>query len=965
MSIQYPYLTFLFLLVLSPNGRAGLLERCVQPTAPLRDISGFVPDKLQSRIRIVPKPSSSAVLKSAKEAKRKLDGRSKDDSETTASTYFPLILESNTKHTAPLYLPSSAASSARIPGALVVDPRVRKIADAAGMKASENAIWLLVVALKEYTKTVLDDTLSTIKAVETDSIPRGPSIRTQLLPKKRPAADSSVSSAPATVSANHPDPTKSITPMDIHTTIASMSCGSRSLGGCLSRATFERSLFSSFDNSFVAGGNAFNEVKRFVVSAVTPPEPKRTKVEPPKTNVNEGVRKSPVSRGLGRGAKDLASLKARSSFSKSDTSVGSSIAAANEASGDADVRAEPATPTQTMEISAHSPQELEKRVDSGSATIQSPGTPRKGKGFGVKNLAAMRARSLTSHSEDKGDAAKAASAAADESKESLKKSGSLDEATTQAAAPVATPAPARATASAANSAGTAPPSSGLSTTEKNANAPLTGDRPAPDASIASAASSSNQDFPGHRPSQSPARTVQNPALALANAQLAQGLANALMQNTGQAPPAQNAQRPTLAPYPGQAPQLAFNQFGQMVPGLQQGQLFGQVPQAPVGTLMQNVAAPSNTATSAAQSAQAMVFANAVAQNIANAAAVVSATTNPSQSPARVAAAPNPGTSASLQTAQAPATTAVAPLNPNVAQAHPVAGPRAATRSPNQSPARVAAPNTGTLASSQTAQAPATTAVAPPNPKLAPAQPLAGPRAATTGASSPNQSPARVAAPNTGTLASSQTAQAPATTAVAPPNPKLAPAQPVAGPRAATTGSPNPAIAAAAAVAAPQSAPNAPTQQQSEGGSNDAAAASAAAPQSAPKAPAQQQSEGGSTDAAAAPQSAPNAPTQQKQSETQQQSEGGSNDAAAASAAAPQSAPKAPAQQQSEGGSTDAAAAAAPQSAPNAPKQSETQQQSEGGSTDAVAAVAAAAAPQSPPTAPTQQQSESGSTDAKK
>ena len=683
----------------------------------------------------MPKPSSAARLKKAKEENRKLHERSTKDSDAALSAYSPLILESASKKAVSLQLPPCTASSSRIPGALVIDPRVRKIADAAGMKFSENAIWLLVVALKEYTKTVLDDTLSTIKAVETGSVPRRSSIRPQLLPKKRTAADTKVSSSPAAKkSANGPAPTKSITPLDIHSTVASMPGGSRSLGCCLSRATFERSLFSSFDKNSVIRGSTFNEVKKFVVSAVTPPietqsnkvEASSKQAEAPKPNkVKEEMPKSPGSRGLGKGAKDLASLKARSSFSET-ASTSSSISTV-KASGAADFSTRPAAQSGAAQNPSTPPKEPEKAVDSASAPSQVLTTPRKGKGFGVKDLAAMRARSLTAQSEGAADTAKAAADATadDESKEAAAHSSSPDAssavppppaAAAAAAAPsvqAPAPVPAQAAAPSEKNTHTAPPISSPQVAARNN--PVTS--PAGSRSVygappslvrnTSASSTSSQPFPqrhgiqhhvGAPFSQLHASGMQNPSVMLANAQLAQGLANALMQNAGQAPPpGQHGQRPTMAAFPGQAPQgLMLGQFAQMVPGMQQSHRFSQVSQVPpVGPQMQSTSAarpptnpsfgssaPTNNAQSAAETAQAMVFADPAKQNMASAAATIPTTTKINQGSAS-ASAPSPARgNTATQSTPAPAATD-APPNV-VAQPAPAPTSTTTTGTPNAS-----------------------------------------------------------------------------------------------------------------------------------------------------------------------------------------------------------------------------------------------------------------------------------------
>ncbi len=56
--------------------------------------------------------------------------------------------------------------SARLPGALEIDPFVRKMAQQTALTVSENAIWLLVVAVREHSKAVITETISSCKNLD-------------------------------------------------------------------------------------------------------------------------------------------------------------------------------------------------------------------------------------------------------------------------------------------------------------------------------------------------------------------------------------------------------------------------------------------------------------------------------------------------------------------------------------------------------------------------------------------------------------------------------------------------------------------------------------------------------------------------------------------------------------------------------------------------------------------------------
>jgi hypothetical protein len=62
-------------------------------------------------------------------------------------------------------------SSSLIPGALVVDPLVRDMVQEGGMRVTENAIWLRVMAMKEHTKNILKNAILHKEAVEKGQIP--------------------------------------------------------------------------------------------------------------------------------------------------------------------------------------------------------------------------------------------------------------------------------------------------------------------------------------------------------------------------------------------------------------------------------------------------------------------------------------------------------------------------------------------------------------------------------------------------------------------------------------------------------------------------------------------------------------------------------------------------------------------------------------------------------------------------
>jgi hypothetical protein len=367
----------------------------------------------------------------------KAGGKQDDRLDIGNCAYGPVIQELNTKQTERQR--HGEGCSLRIPGAIVVDPHVRRLAELSGLTTSENAVWLMVVAVKEYAKSLIDFTISSTNAVEAGQLPPRLNAR---VPGKRAASDSG-STNPG--ESRHKR-LKCISSIDLHSVASNLPLSGQTLGGCLSRETFERGLHLTYDRSSVIGENAFTDLKSFIIASVTPSNSKRLKVEPPKptmkTSTDEALkgRKSPSVRGLGRGAKDLAALKARAGqiSSNPSTDIPTGSTESTQVASSVKEQANTVTKlgaTQTSKVVAQgasdtAPQTSETKPDlsktsksipivpgTSKASEQQPGVmtdesgidaadpteskqqslaQRRGKGHGVKSLAAMRARSATS-----------------------------------------------------------------------------------------------------------------------------------------------------------------------------------------------------------------------------------------------------------------------------------------------------------------------------------------------------------------------------------------------------------------------------------------------------------------------------------------------------------------------------------------------------------------------------------------
>jgi hypothetical protein len=407
---------------------------------PLSDISDVLPQRIRDKITIIEsRRLRRNDVTEEDELRMKAVGRQavEDRPDTEDCAYGPVIQELDTKQTERQR--HGEGSSLRIPGAVAVDPHVRRLAELSGLTTSENAVWLMVVAVKEYAKSLIDFTISSTNAVEAGQLPPRLNTRVPALPRKRTASDGAGES-------RHTKRLKCISSIDLHSVASNLPLSGQALGGCLSRETFERGLYMTYDRSSVIGENAFTDLKSFIIASVTPSHSKRLKVEPPKptikTSTDEALkgRKSPSVRGLGRGAKDLAALKARagqiSSKPSADLPTGSSTESTQAVSSvkeqtdtvttlgatqtsklvakgasdtalqtsetKTDLSTTKSTPIVAATSKAIEQQPLAKTDESDidatdpSESKQQSLAQRRGKGHGVKSLAAMRARSATS-----------------------------------------------------------------------------------------------------------------------------------------------------------------------------------------------------------------------------------------------------------------------------------------------------------------------------------------------------------------------------------------------------------------------------------------------------------------------------------------------------------------------------------------------------------------------------------------
>lgn len=241
--------------------------------------------------------------------------------------------------------------SSCLPGALAVDPLVRSMVDEGGLKVSENAIWLLIVAVREYVAITLKKTIIRSEAITGSQQVVFSALDTiDLFPKRKHKEKRSI--ATPCVSQANPNPKSRgcITALEIASILCARPSYS-SIGGFESHLAYERCIQSSFDQVQTTSQAELDLVCHHISSNIenrgrskrkasavsriddsknvvfVPPvfesshqslEIAKVDTAPhlasslsqPHVSRSHAMRRSP---GMGRGAKDLAALKARAS----------------------------------------------------------------------------------------------------------------------------------------------------------------------------------------------------------------------------------------------------------------------------------------------------------------------------------------------------------------------------------------------------------------------------------------------------------------------------------------------------------------------------------------------------------------------------------------------------------------------------------------------------------------------------
>ena len=326
-----------------------------------------------------------------------------------------------------------------LPGALAVDPMVRRLVRENHLKASETAIWLLIIAVREYVQSVLKDTMTNLAAVDSEQA-LGPIVFTPCAissgkmgeleadvyynkedkddsQKKVAAIETNIptkENAVVEVKPSAREKKRRITSLDIASALNGRRMSARSLAGSVPSLAYERCCHASFIGNLPSPPQALDSLKAFIVDSIesAAKKPKHERRDPgpiaiaPTVTVEPGIPKpkkaSPrdtsggsnhmPTGGLGKEAKNLAELKTRAATAAEAESTPFD-GAMTVSQLDSTIGIQPSVPSTMLATGEHLEQNASP-ANSGVRASQSI-SPR-GRGIGIKNLAVMRARTASS-----------------------------------------------------------------------------------------------------------------------------------------------------------------------------------------------------------------------------------------------------------------------------------------------------------------------------------------------------------------------------------------------------------------------------------------------------------------------------------------------------------------------------------------------------------------------------------------
>lgn len=298
----------------------GLLNRCADDTAPAGEVAEYVPASWRKQVN---------VIEEEIEPLENLHGAGDDDFELTIKSDFECgsgkfhwfhscddIISRLTLHRSiglwtasgvpELYVPVQEeeklsicldkiarpeGNSPPLPGALLVDPFVRSLAQREGLKVAENAVWLVMVGMREYVKSLLKNTIVSSKAInEASELPDASALIRSIGPvakERSTSLDGSKHTAPALSAGKR----KCITTLDLASYLMAspVTCGRGN-----PRAAAEQCYINAFDPLLVTSQSGFESLQGYIASGIETTLPKKHKMERDVSFLPPGAKNIPM-----------------------------------------------------------------------------------------------------------------------------------------------------------------------------------------------------------------------------------------------------------------------------------------------------------------------------------------------------------------------------------------------------------------------------------------------------------------------------------------------------------------------------------------------------------------------------------------------------------------------------------------------------------------------------------------------
>ncbi|KAL3940680.1 MAG: hypothetical protein SGBAC_004824 [Bacillariaceae sp.] len=264
-----------------------LMKTSMKSFAPLKEIAEYIPEIWYEKVKQVDRVLIENEVKETKSQRKAREKRATRQqttvyreawASTQAAEENPISAVCLKTRCQEVDMRKIHASSASIPGALVIDPLVRDIAEQSSMRASENAIWLLIVAAREHASNLLKNTLKHKQDMECGEVSE-PFLQypkviagTKNALKKDTPADKTEQQPPAPVDyiPGKSQTRKVVTSFDVYASSLVAPTGPpASLGGSVSTTALELCLQNAYTSSSSLPGTDFYDVQKHIVEGIT------------------------------------------------------------------------------------------------------------------------------------------------------------------------------------------------------------------------------------------------------------------------------------------------------------------------------------------------------------------------------------------------------------------------------------------------------------------------------------------------------------------------------------------------------------------------------------------------------------------------------------------------------------------------------------------------------------------------